>query len=315
MENQNTDQNDYQDPIQDPIPDTDSDPTSGSPTTFRQRVIDLRNARGWSQADLARKMGKQQPVLSKLESGRGSPPGLKLITAIATVFGITVDELIQNTDINPAIAPTDQVMETRRTTYNTLSDLVTDAFWTKILQGADPDISIYAFSVLSGIPKEDAREIAYPHGDAPSTTTLDHQARPIFARAMITGGVSPLWLTRICREIADDKRQKASDRLAAVKLAAMLSGALDKRLDEDLDSNSRGSYASRTKITDNEGRQLVIDTIHKKISEMGNGNSGIQIPRTEPSLPVQSEDEDPDLLPSLPSPSPSLVIMRNGHSN
>jgi len=58
----------------------------------RQRIIELRKARGWSQAELSRRTGIHSSALSHLEHGHVKVwPGY--LARIARAFGVSVDEL------------------------------------------------------------------------------------------------------------------------------------------------------------------------------------------------------------------------------
>ncbi len=53
-----------------------------------------REARGWNQAELARRIGTSQPQISDLESGRVGLRAL-LTLRLSEVFGIPVPELVE----------------------------------------------------------------------------------------------------------------------------------------------------------------------------------------------------------------------------
>jgi PAS domain S-box-containing protein len=64
--------------------------------TFGQRVRELRQARGLTQRDLAKKAGISYAYVSKLETGSMSPPRHKVIHTLAKILGATdreTDEL------------------------------------------------------------------------------------------------------------------------------------------------------------------------------------------------------------------------------
>ena len=64
--------------------------------TFGQRVRELRQARGLTQRELARKAGISYAYVSKLETGSMSPPRHKVIQSLARILGATdleTDEL------------------------------------------------------------------------------------------------------------------------------------------------------------------------------------------------------------------------------
>lgn len=57
------------------------------------RVRELRSARGWSQNDLAQRVGCWASQISQIEGGLRAP-SLKLGRAIALAFGIPTDYLV-----------------------------------------------------------------------------------------------------------------------------------------------------------------------------------------------------------------------------
>jgi PAS domain S-box-containing protein len=60
--------------------------------TFGQRVRELRQAKGLTQRDLAKKAGISYAYVSKLETNSMSPPRHKIITALASVLGVSDKE-------------------------------------------------------------------------------------------------------------------------------------------------------------------------------------------------------------------------------
>ena len=73
---------------------------------FKENLISLRKMRGMSQEDLADRIGVTRQTLSKYETGE-SLPDLEKSKAIADVFGITIDELVNGDDrvLMPGTAP------------------------------------------------------------------------------------------------------------------------------------------------------------------------------------------------------------------
>ena len=61
-----------------------------------KRIIELREKKGWTQADLARACGKDRQAIEKLENGRVNPT-LYSLFEMAETLGITLKDLI---DVN-----------------------------------------------------------------------------------------------------------------------------------------------------------------------------------------------------------------------
>jgi putative transcriptional regulator len=59
---------------------------------IRNRVKELRNARGWTQEQLASVVGVSRQSINSIERGR-YVPSLPLALTFARVFGCTTDEI------------------------------------------------------------------------------------------------------------------------------------------------------------------------------------------------------------------------------
>lgn len=64
------------------------------------RIIleDFRNRRNLTQAQLARRSGIPQPIISQIETEVVKNPGVKTLAALARALRCTVDDLIDETD-------------------------------------------------------------------------------------------------------------------------------------------------------------------------------------------------------------------------
>ena len=72
--------------------------------TLSERITALRTARGLSQEALAQQLGVSRQSISKWETG-ASTPELDKLTALADLFGLTLDELVRGEAI-PTPEPT-----------------------------------------------------------------------------------------------------------------------------------------------------------------------------------------------------------------
>lgn len=66
--------------------------------TFGERVLELRNARGWSQAELAAKAGRSQSAIRDIERANKDgdyEPHAKTVRGIARAFGADGIELLR----------------------------------------------------------------------------------------------------------------------------------------------------------------------------------------------------------------------------
>lgn len=57
----------------------------------------FRDAKGWSQEELAERAGIRRPTITELENGRGNPT-LQTIEAIAKALGVSAAQLIGTDD-------------------------------------------------------------------------------------------------------------------------------------------------------------------------------------------------------------------------
>ncbi|MBO5968276.1 MAG: helix-turn-helix transcriptional regulator [Clostridia bacterium] len=58
-------------------------------------IRELREKKGWTQTELARRAGVKQGVLSYIESGKTKHPRSDTLGAIAFALGVPVEKLIQ----------------------------------------------------------------------------------------------------------------------------------------------------------------------------------------------------------------------------
>jgi transcriptional regulator with XRE-family HTH domain len=63
---------------------------------LKDRIRDLRQARGWTQTELAERSGLKQGTITNLETGARDNPTRDTLAKLAGAFGITVQELLGN---------------------------------------------------------------------------------------------------------------------------------------------------------------------------------------------------------------------------
>lgn len=68
------------------------DPTALAPIHIR--VQELREAKGWSQAELARRSGVPQPTISRIEAGESGSISLGNLERLAEALGVNAALLI-----------------------------------------------------------------------------------------------------------------------------------------------------------------------------------------------------------------------------
>lgn len=63
---------------------------------MNNRIHELRRQQGWSQAELAGRLGVSRQTVNALERGRYDP-SLPLAFTIARVFALSIEEIFQDT--------------------------------------------------------------------------------------------------------------------------------------------------------------------------------------------------------------------------
>jgi XRE family transcriptional regulator of biofilm formation len=59
-----------------------------------ERIKARRRELGWTQEELARRLGVRQNVISRLEAGVVNNPSVSMIRRLARVLGVTADHLV-----------------------------------------------------------------------------------------------------------------------------------------------------------------------------------------------------------------------------
>jgi transcriptional regulator with XRE-family HTH domain len=60
-----------------------------------KRIKELRTIRGWTQKELAVKVGSYKEIVNRLEHGKGSNPSIKTILKYAKAFQVTPELIIE----------------------------------------------------------------------------------------------------------------------------------------------------------------------------------------------------------------------------
>ncbi len=71
------------------------------------RIVALRRCKGWSQGELADRLGIDRSRLGKWERGLYAP-SLEELAFLAFLLGATLDELVLGREAPPALLPPDQ---------------------------------------------------------------------------------------------------------------------------------------------------------------------------------------------------------------
>lgn len=85
---------------------------------FSQRILKLRRERGWSQGDVAQKIGTSGAIIGRYERGEMTP-SIEVARKLADTFSVTVDYLV--TDHEMPMALKDREMIERWTALEELA--------------------------------------------------------------------------------------------------------------------------------------------------------------------------------------------------
>jgi ribosome-binding protein aMBF1 (putative translation factor) len=92
---------------------------SATLTQLARQIHNLRRERGWSQPELAAKVGASTTMIGRYERGEMTP-AVDTVAKLADAFGVTMDHLYHGD--GPADAVRDKSMADRLKTFGTLSD-------------------------------------------------------------------------------------------------------------------------------------------------------------------------------------------------
>ena len=110
---------------------------------FGRKILDLRKEKGWSQPDLAKKIGTSGAIIGRYERG-DMTPSVEVARKIADAFEVTLDYLFNEANTPDVLK--DQVMVERWMALNQLPD-------------PDKDKIIY---VIDGLIRDARARLAYP---------------------------------------------------------------------------------------------------------------------------------------------------------
>ena len=92
--------------------------SEGSSETFGARLRRLREARGWTQTDLAQRAGLNQQMVNRLERGVSQQLLVQTLEALADAFGVTLDCLwgrtIEGDDTPPLVGTNERGRQSHR---------------------------------------------------------------------------------------------------------------------------------------------------------------------------------------------------------
>ena len=76
--------------------------------TLAKRVLELRKQRGWSQPDLAKKIGTSGAIVGRYERGEMTP-SVKVANKLANAFGVTVDYMVAESNLPDILGSQDMI--------------------------------------------------------------------------------------------------------------------------------------------------------------------------------------------------------------
>ena len=90
---------------------------------LKKQIESLRIKKGWSQAELARRLHLSPSTVGMYEQGRREPP-IDILVAMSEEFGVTIDYLVTNricTLTDPRLITQSEQIIGKRTTMRTLT--------------------------------------------------------------------------------------------------------------------------------------------------------------------------------------------------
>jgi len=105
--------------------------------TIGEKILKLRKARGWSQEELAERIGVTRQAVSRWESDSAKPDADKII-AVCDLFGISADSLLRDLD-----GSCDETLHPSQSNRKTLRPA-----WIMIAFGA---VSLFILRILASV--------------------------------------------------------------------------------------------------------------------------------------------------------------------
>ena len=114
--------------------------------TIGEKILNLRKARGWSQEELADRVGITRQAVSRWEAGTAKPDADKII-AICDLFGISADYLLRDAERKSAAEERDEAELSKPKTGKPLKNIISwcavgfsavTLFLLKLLSSLDP---------------------------------------------------------------------------------------------------------------------------------------------------------------------------------
>ena len=115
--------------------------------TMGEKILAMRKARGWSQEELAERIGVTRQAVSRWESGAAKPDADKIIT-VCDLFGVSADYLLRDGASAPVQGPPEMNKDTEL--GRVLREMTLNQ-WAGLLLIAGCSIVILVLKILSMI--------------------------------------------------------------------------------------------------------------------------------------------------------------------
>lgn len=117
--------------------------------TIGEKILNMRRARGWSQEELAERIGVTRQAVSRWESGAAKPDTDKVI-AFCDLFGVSADYLIRDGYGNGS-APAAEALPTRRNAVAEALNGMTLKQWAALAGFALGLLTMFLLKILSSV--------------------------------------------------------------------------------------------------------------------------------------------------------------------
>lgn len=123
--------------------------------TVGEKILNLRKARGWSQEELAERVGVTRQAVSRWESGSAKPDADKII-AICDLFGVTADYLLRDMNNGMTAQQENELLPvTKKVPFRRLSGMIL------ILVCAAVLLAIWLMSVMYPVTPWHEQQLMY----------------------------------------------------------------------------------------------------------------------------------------------------------
>lgn len=117
--------------------------------TIGEKILNMRKARGWSQEELAERIGVSRQAVSRWESGAAKPDTDKVI-AICDLFGVSADYLLRDGYTGASASPA-EVPPSRQNALREAMNAMTLKQWAALAGFSAGLVVMFLLRILSSV--------------------------------------------------------------------------------------------------------------------------------------------------------------------